>query len=741
MNVSPDYTRWVGVSRESPRWDERNALIASLIPRGASVLDLGAGARTLAGHLSDSSRYQAVDLVPGPGVVVCNFDTDELPRFEDRFDIAVVSGVLEYLADVEGFVSSLGSVADAAVLTYAVRTTGDTHALRAARGWVNHLRRHEMMALLEATDCPWTVLGEWRWQVIFGLALRPSASLLTAPRPQTADAWMRGFEILAAWTERVDNADVPPDERVDDFELGAWVDAQREAWADRRLEPTRAGMLNRLPGWIWSRDDLQWRARFAVYAAIEPGHLIPADLRRWAADQRAQRHEGELAVDRAAALAAIPGWTWDPERAAWEDAAAALRHFATSRGHCVLPDEHVEDGIALGAWLAEQRSAYAAGSLHRWQVATLEAILPRIWEAAAARWERGLSAARAFVERNGHAWMPAGTRSEGIDVAAWLDGQRAASAQGWLTDERRRALDELGVLLLDDEARPWEERYAALVAFADESRHASPALEARTGELDIGAWAAEQRALRSRGELAPARVRRLERLAGWAWTDPDARWERGFARLARFAEARGHASPDSAVGSLSDWVEDQRRAHAAGALAGGRAARLAALPGWSWTHADAAWERDFAVLAAGVETHGHALVAVEAEPALRRFVRTTRLDHGAGLLAPERVARLEGLRGWSWEPVSASFAKAVTALSTFTAREGHANVPAWHVENGTPLGAWVRRQAAADLAGTLAPAERMVLASFFGWARSVAGAGWATGYRDLVDGVRQVDTS
>jgi cyclopropane fatty-acyl-phospholipid synthase-like methyltransferase len=79
---------------------------------GSSVLDLGAGKALLARLIGTSYRYLGLDIVGGTDadvrVEACDFDNLEQFHFQGGpFDIAVASGLLEYLNDWRGFLRNV----------------------------------------------------------------------------------------------------------------------------------------------------------------------------------------------------------------------------------------------------------------------------------------------------------------------------------------------------------------------------------------------------------------------------------------------------------------------------------------------------------------------------------------------------------------------------------------------------------------------------------------------------------
>jgi hypothetical protein len=87
------------------------------------------------------------------------------------------------------------------------------------------------------------------------------------------------------------------------------------------LAPERAAALEAIEGWVWDRLDQSWAEGFAALSgytvvhgtASVPQLHIAADgmrLGNWVSSQRAAWHRGRLSEQRAAALEALPGWTW-----------------------------------------------------------------------------------------------------------------------------------------------------------------------------------------------------------------------------------------------------------------------------------------------------------------------------------------------------------------------------------------------------------------------------------------------
>ena len=106
------------------------------------------------------------------------------------------------------------------------------------------------------------------------------------------------------------------------------------------------------------------------------------------------------------------------------------------------------------------------------------------------------------------------------------------------------------------------------------------------------------------------------------------------------------------------------------------------------------WERMYGLLQAYHAREGSANVPDRHEEGgeqLGTWLSTQRTLHKAGRLVGERRRRLEAV-GVAWDVAAAQWEKNFALLQAFVEREGHANVPKKHVEDGERLGLWLQRQ-------------------------------------------------
>ncbi|MFC4326504.1 helicase associated domain-containing protein [Streptomyces andamanensis] len=163
----------------------------------------------------------------------------------------------------------------------------------------------------------------------------------------------------------------------------------------------------------------------------------------------------------------------------------------------------------LGAWLADQRRYYAAGTLEAARVAELEK-LGMVWSVYTA-WDDMLEVARSYADAHGHLVPPATAVWEGQPVGTWLKNQRAAARKaavnaarraagetggpstGELPESRREVLEAIDAGWCPVWDAGWQRAYRLCQAH----RGAGAPLPDSAGQVivqgeDLGAWAAQR---------------------------------------------------------------------------------------------------------------------------------------------------------------------------------------------------------------------------------------------------------
>lgn len=207
----------------------------------------------------------------------------------------------------------------------------------------------------------------------------------------TGDEWDEGFKRLVEHIAKNGDALVPASYVTDGYRLGAWVNAQRNAYAKQILDPDRIQQLDGISEWRWSGREASWEEGFAYlldYVGQHGDAFVPTaykhydyPLGQWVATQRQFHSQGSLATDRAQRLEALTGWAWDARDAQWKNNLKLLIEFIAHEGHALVPKTYVTEGHRLGAWVGLQRRYYSKNELEPERVKQLESLPEWRWAA------------------------------------------------------------------------------------------------------------------------------------------------------------------------------------------------------------------------------------------------------------------------------------------------------------------------------------------------------------------------
>lgn len=291
--------------------------------------------------------------------------------------------------------------------------------------------------------------------------------------------WERNYALLEEWAQVHAGALLPRGAKSLSGRicLGEWAEQQRIAYRRGHLTEDRARRLERVPGWSWDKTVTRWWDTYrhlAAYAdaggtvAENPDGVVsrfegmksatrPARaLGVWMAEQRQAYRLGTLPQAMVEALERLPGWAWDAGLPAADvEMVEALRLYVEFEKHARVPDDHVEDGLRLGAWCWAVRRRRYTGRLAPALYDEIMAATPSKfrsserfqWEVVETKWRIGYFALRQFSDREGQA-RPTGAHREElpdtmVGLGQWVALQRMQHRRGELSDEHARLLEAL----------------------------------------------------------------------------------------------------------------------------------------------------------------------------------------------------------------------------------------------------------------------------------------------------------
>lgn len=138
---------WKEIEYFDDSWKRRIKAMASLIEDENSVIDLGCGRKWLRGYLPEGITYTGCDYVQrDTDTIVCDFNKKEFPH--KSADLVFASGVLEYVEDVDWFLSKIREIGNSLIISYCSVELNPDIKSRKTLGWKNHLSLSDLLEKL-----------------------------------------------------------------------------------------------------------------------------------------------------------------------------------------------------------------------------------------------------------------------------------------------------------------------------------------------------------------------------------------------------------------------------------------------------------------------------------------------------------------------------------------------------------------------------------------------------------------
>jgi len=279
------------------------------------------------------------------------------------------------------------------------------------------------------------------------------------------------------------------------------------------------------------------------------------------------------------------------------------------------------------------------------------------------------------------------------------------------------------VEVVDRLGESWDEWIGRLVHYRNIEGHSRvPALFAANG-YRLGSWVNSQRQKKSK--LSDNQIIRLNQL-DFVWDPFDADWESGFNALEKYRKRVGNCRVSQDYSEhdyrLGSWVAAQRSKKSS--LSEDRINRLEELD-FVWDPYNADWESGFDALVTYKEREGKLEVPndhIESGYRLASWVSKQRSKKFE--LTQDRLRRL-GEIGFVWTPRDDKWEAGFSLLAKFKQREGHCEVPSYHLEDGYQLGRLVVK-----LRNTknILSADRLLRLSELGFVWDPYTKAWETGF-------------
>lgn len=318
--------------------------------------------------------------------------------------------------------------------------------------------------------------------------------------------------------------------------LGEWLTTQRRVRAGQISGNLTEQQIARLDsiGMEWgNRNDAAWERGLEEARKFREqfGNLqVPAKyktkddypLGKWINNARKRRNDGKLTEERIRQLDQM-GMIWSVFDAKWEQGYALAMNYAAKHGDLNVPVNYTtEEGEKLGAWILNQRTAYAKEMLSQDQLGRLEEIGIYWGNRNDRQWNEVYGAAKRYFEANGNLDVPVAYVSpEGYALGKWVRRQQYAyrnpeKSNAILSQERIELLDAIGMQW--EKPDPWQHRYELAQEY--KRCHGNLDIPAKYKTADgiwLSRWVYNQKRLLQSGseKLSEEQKKKLKELLGY----------------------------------------------------------------------------------------------------------------------------------------------------------------------------------------------------------------------------------
>lgn len=357
------------------------------------------------------------------------------------------------------------------------------------------------------------------------------------------------------------------------------------------------------------------------------------------------------------------GMRWDSVKdVSWNKFySAAVAYYNEMHSLTPLATYVTPDGIRLGAWLAQLRTARNIGMNSSYltpeHIAELDAI-GMVWDVYDFVFERNYHSAVEYFRKYGNLDCKTDyVDNDGVKLGAWLNYLRAQykkRGRSILTDEQFRMLDAIGMRWSGKFDQQWDDCFNCLVSYVARTGDTDVPATWKEGTTALGAWLRRQKEQFMKGELRADRTEKLAALGvNLTIEEP---WEAKFKLAKAYSEAHGGslAIPhDLKVNGvwLNKWVNDQRlmgEGKRKKTLTDEQRARLESIGMvFGQTSNDQAWEQHYQAVKSYIEASGSTEIPKDLKDSdgvdLKHWLRIQIGYARKGKLAAEKTEKLKSL--------------------------------------------------------------------------------------------------
>lgn len=236
-----------------------------------------------------------------------------------------------------------------------------------------------------------------------------------------------------------------------------WCRRQRQQRQNHQLTNSQMDRLNAIQfDWhqstnrTWKEwlDDLCQYKKEHGHCAVKYSELYKEKaLGQWLHRQKKMCRTGKLLPYRRDALEKV-GIVLNADvicpHVIWKQWLDLLRQYKIQHGHCLVKNREQYQGKALGHWINTQKTMHKLGKLTRDRRELLDMIGISWAVSSQTAWENWIALLCRYQQEHGHTNVPYKHKFQGKSLGYWTSTQRKEYKKGNLSQDRIKALEELG---------------------------------------------------------------------------------------------------------------------------------------------------------------------------------------------------------------------------------------------------------------------------------------------------------
>ena len=397
------------------------------------------------------------------------------------------------------------------------------------------------------------------------------------------ESWDRYYSALEKYYEENGDINVPYYYKTEnDLSLGRWLCEQKRLYREKseRITKTKIKKLEKLKiNWNYISD--VWLKNYEVLKKyyVEHGNIdVPQKheteegikLGIWLGNQRqAYKGKGKSKItEEQIQLLDDLGMIWDMNIKAWNKNYEVLKKYYVEHGNIDVPQKYeTEEGIKLGRWLQNQRSAYKEKYTNKITEEQIQLLnnLGMVWEVQKENWYEKYYALEEYYKEHGNIDVPKNYETkDGTKLGIWLYTQRLTCKD----IEKEKLLNKLGITW-DIFMENWDKNYYVLEEYYEEHGNIDVPFRYETKDwVKLGSWLNNQRrAYKGKGtcKITEDQIQLLNDL-GMKWEVQKENWDDNYYALEEYYEEHGNIDIPYKYETedeikLGTWLATQRQAY------------------------------------------------------------------------------------------------------------------------------------------------------------------------------------